>query len=176
MKVIAFAASNSSQSINKKLVHYAAGLVPQGDVSVLDLNDYELPLFSEGREKELGQPERAQAFVAQIALCDGLIISYAEHNGSYTAAWKNLFDWCSRIEKKVFHSKPALFLSTSPGPGGASTVLASALQSAPFFAANVKASLSIPSFYKNFDVESNTVSNSELNDQLKAAVVSFSDN
>ena len=53
MKVIAFAASNSQNSINKRLASYAAGLIQGAEVEVLDLNDYELPLFSEDKEKEL---------------------------------------------------------------------------------------------------------------------------
>lgn len=54
MKLLAFAASNSRQSINKQLVRHAASLVAAADVDILDLNDYELPLFSVDREKELG--------------------------------------------------------------------------------------------------------------------------
>ena len=51
-KVTCFAASSSRNSINKQLVTYAAGLVEDADVEVLDLNDYELPLFSVDREAE----------------------------------------------------------------------------------------------------------------------------
>ena len=49
MKVLAFAASNSKKSINKQLVTYAAGLIDDAQVETLDLNDYELPLFSEDK-------------------------------------------------------------------------------------------------------------------------------
>ncbi len=90
----------------------------------------------------------------KIAEADALVVSHAEHNGSYTAAWKNLFDWTSRIDTKVFQHKPVLFLATSPGPGGAATVLAAAVNSAPYFGANVISSLSVHSFHENFDVES----------------------
>ena len=65
MKLLAFAASSSSKSINKQLVTYAASLVEDADVEVLDLNDYELPLFSEDREKELGHPDLAKAFLGE---------------------------------------------------------------------------------------------------------------
>ena len=103
-----------------------------------------------------------------------MIISFAEHNGSYTAAYKNLFDWCSRIDSKVFQGKPAVFLATSPGKGGAQSVLASAVGSAEYFTADVKASLSVPSFHENFDAESGVVSNEEIRNQLIAAVKSLS--
>lgn len=170
MKIIAFAGSSSSTSINKQLVTYAAGLVSGAEVEVLDLNDYELQLFSVDREKELGQPEKAKAFLAKIAACDGLIISLAEHNSSYSAAYKNLFDWCSRINPKVFQDKPLVLLATSPGKRGGATVLAAAVDSAPRFGARLKGSLSIPSFDQNFDPVRKVLINEELRATLTALV------
>ena len=170
MKLLAFAASSSRNSINKTLATYAASLVPNADVEVLDLNDYEMPLYSADRESELGHPALAKAFLAKIAQSDGLIISFAEHNGVYTAAYKNLFDWCSRIEKKVFQKKPAVFLSTSPGARGGASVLAAAVASAPFFDGDVKASLAVPSFYDNFDMATKTLKDGDLKVQLIAAM------
>lgn len=170
MNIVAFGASNSTQSINKRLAAYAASLVDGANVEVLDLNDFALPMFSEDEEKKLGQPDAAQRFVAKLGEADAIIVSFAEHNGSYTAAYKNLFDWSSRIEKKVFQGKPMVLLSTSPGPGGASSVLKSAETSAPYFDADVKAVLSVPSFYDNFDVEQNTLRNAEINEKLHVAV------
>jgi len=124
MKVLAFAASNSKHSINRTLAASAAGIVGEASVEVLDLNDYELPIFSEDREKALGQPEPAKRFLDKIGEADCLIIAHAEHNGSFTAAYKNLLDWSSRIERKIFQDKPTLMLATSPGPGGGANVLA----------------------------------------------------
>lgn len=174
MNVLTFAASNSKNSINKQLATYAASLVSKAgesaNVEMLDINDYEMPIFSEDREKEIGKHELAQAFYNKIGAADAIIISFAEHNGSYTAAYKNLFDWTSRIDMKVFQNKPMVFLATSPGPGGAKSVLGAATGSAPYFAADVKASLSVPSFYDNFDVETQTLRNDELNTQLLEAV------
>ena len=173
MKVLAFAASNSKQSINKQLVIYAASLIEAAQVEVLDLNDYELPLFSVDKEQELGQPQLAQEFFAKIGACDALIISFAEHNGSYTAAYKNLFDWCSRINQKIFQHKPVVFLATSPGAGGAARVLATAVSSIENFNGELRASLSIPSFKQNFDSDNNCLTNQELNEKLQAAVHSL---
>ncbi|PIP79712.1 MAG: NADPH-dependent FMN reductase [Gammaproteobacteria bacterium CG22_combo_CG10-13_8_21_14_all_40_8] len=170
MNIIGFAASNSKQSINKQLVSYALSLIPEANCTVLDLNDFELPLFSEDKEKELGQPELAQKFLAQISSADALVISFAEHNGSYSAAYKNLFDWCSRIQPKVFHNKSMLLLSTSPGARGGASVLTAAVASAPFFGGEVRDHLSIPSFFDNFDMENKCVKNELLNQQLLNAV------
>ncbi len=102
------------------------------------------------------------------------MISFAEHNGHYPAAYKNLFDWATRINRALFGDKPAVYLSTSPGPGGAKSVLAAATASAPFFGGNVKASVSVPSFYDNFDLEQGVVTKPEIVAELKAAVAKLS--
>jgi len=170
MKIIAFAATSSKKSVNKQLVNFAANLVDGATVELLDINDYEMPLFSEDREAELGKPQLAQDFLEKIASADAVMISFAEHNGSYTAAYKNLFDWSSRSNPKVFQGKPMVLLASSPGPGGAKTVLGAATTSAPYFDGDVKASFSLPSFYQNFDVENAVVSNEALLSELKNAV------
>ena len=173
MKIIAFAASSSTKSINKKLVTHAASLLEDVSIEVLDLNDYELPLFSEDKEVEIGQPELAKQFLAKITEGDAVIISFAEHNGSYSAAYKNIFDWCSRINPKVYQNKPMVLLSTSPGQGGGSNVLSTAMNSIPFFDGIIKGSFSLPSFYDNFDIENNVVSNKELATKLEEVVKSI---
>jgi len=173
MNVMAFAASSSTKSINKKLVTYAASLIGEDSVDIVDLNEYELPLFSEDKEGEIGKPELAKYFLDKINNSDALIISFAEHNGSYTAAYKNLFDWCSRINPKVYQNKPMLLFSTSPGPGGASNVLNSAVNSMPHFNGVVKGSFSFPKFYDNFDLSKNTISNDELDSQFKNLISTF---
>ena len=174
MKIIAFGASSSSKSINKKLATYAANLAAEVqanvDIEILDLNDFELPLFSQDKEIALGQPEAAKAFFNKLGESDAIIISFAEHNGNYSAAYKNLFDWASRIDKKVYQNKAMLLLATSPGPGGAGSVLAVATDSAPYFDGQVKASLSVPNFFDNFDVENTKLTNDELHQQLLNAV------
>ncbi len=166
MKVIAFGASNSKKSINKTLAGYAANLINGAQVELLDLNEFEIPMFSEDKEAELGQPQPAKDFLAKLASADAIIISFAEHNGAYTAAYKNLFDWASRITRKVFHHKPLIHLSTSPGPGGANNVLQAANRSAPHFGADLKGSLSIPSFYESFDTEKGELKNLDIKQQL----------
>lgn len=173
MKIIAFGATSSRHSINKQLAAYAANLVEGAEVEQLDINDFEMPLFSEDREKELGQPQLAKDFYAKLGSADAIVISFAEHNGSYTAAYKNLFDWTSRIDMKVFQGKPMVLLATSPGPGGASSVLTAAVNSMPFFGGELKGQLSLPSFYDNFDMESGTVRAGEWDDKLKSLMANL---
>ncbi len=173
MKVLAFAASNSRNSINKQLAKYVADHINIAQIELLDLNDYEIPLYSEDREKELGEPQQAKDFYNKIAQADLIVISFAEHNGSYTAAYKNLFDWTSRIDMQVYQNKPVIMLATSPGPGGASRVLDAAKTSAPYFAADVKGAISVPNFYENFDTEKGKLTNRELNDKIFAIINSI---
>ena len=168
MKLVAFAASSSSKSINKKLATFAAGLLDDVTVEVLDLNDYELPLFSQDKEIEIGQPDLAKSFLSKLAECDAIVISFAEHNSSYSAAFKNLFDWCSRINPKVYQNKPMVLMATSPGGRGGAGVLSIALDSAPRFDGIVKGSFLLPSFYDNFDVENNQLTDADLLAKLKA--------
>lgn len=173
MKVLAFAASSSKNSINKQLANFVATQIPQAQIELLDINDYEMPLFSEDREKELGQPDLAKDFYQKLGEADFIVIAFAEHNGSYTAAYKNLFDWTSRIDMKVYQDKPMIMLATSPGPGGAASVLAAAQGSAPFFGANVKGAISVPSFYDNFDLESGQLTNKDLLEKLQDIITNL---
>ena len=177
MKIVAFAASSSRSSINKQLVTYTAPLtkeiVPGAEVEVIDLNDYEMPLYSIDREKEDGIPPQAQAFRDKIASAGALIISFAEHNGSYAAAYKSLFDWASRIEGKVYEGKPVVLLSTSPGARGGASVLAQARQSMPHFGATELCHLSVPSFFEVFSVEEGRVTDEEVHDHLQTALKSL---
>ncbi|PRZ27848.1 NADPH-dependent FMN reductase [Flavobacterium granuli] len=170
MKIIAFGASPSKNSINKKLATYAAGLFENSEVEVLDLNDFQMPLFSVDIEKEIGQHPLAQAFLDKIDSADFLVVSLAENNGNYSAAFKNVFDWCSRINGKVFQQKPMLLMATSDGKRGGANVLEIAKNAFPRYGADVKATFSLPSFYDNFDIENGRIANAELDLQLRDMV------
>lgn len=149
-KILAFGASNSSTSINKRLANFAAHQVADAEVNLLDLNDFEMPIYGIDKEKATGIPELAHSFKAQIAAADGIVISFAEHNGAYATAFKNIFDWISRIEQDVWGNKPMFLLATSPGGRGGKTVLDIAVNKFKFMNKNTIASFSLPSFNQNF--------------------------
>ena len=152
MKILAFAGSNSSKSINKDLVAYTTTLFKGDTIEILDLNDYEMPLFSSDRAAENGIHPMALDFAQKIDESDLLIISLAEHNGSYAVAFKNIFDWVSRIQnRKAFGNKPILLMSTSPGARGGATVLEAAKGTFPYFGGEVHETFVFPNFYENFD-------------------------
>lgn len=160
MKTIAFAASSSKNSINKKLVAFVLSELKSEDKTLLDLNDYPLPIYSIDEENERGIPQNVHNFGAQIDAADLVIISLAEHNGSYTAVFKNLFDWLSRREVKCFEGKMIL-LSTSPGPRGGQSVMDAALDRFPRHGAEIIGHLSVPNFHDHFS-DSNELKNLEL--------------
>lgn len=170
-KIIAFAGSNSSTSINKQLAAYAASLVNNVEVQVLDLNDYELPLYGIDLENEHGIPDNAHKFLDLIKSTNGIVLSLAEHNGAYATVFKNLFDWMSRIDAKLWSDKPMLLMATSPGGRGGATVLEVAKGRFQYMGGNIVGSFSLPSFGDNFT--DGKVSNESLNADLLEEVKQF---
>ncbi len=164
-KIIAFGASSSRNSINKQLATYAAHQFKNVEIEILDLNDYEMPIFSVDKEKENGIHNLATDFYTKIGSADLLIISLAEHNGAYSSAFKNILDWSSRIDAKTFQQKPMLLLATSPGARGGKTVLEIAKNYFPYQGADIKGSYSLPSFNTNFDTD-NGITNEDLKNEL----------
>lgn len=170
MKIIAFAGSNSSTSINKKLITYASSFFEDDELEILDLRDYQSPLFSVDVEKEIGKSQEAVLFLEKLKSADLLLVSLAENNGNYSTAFKNIFDWCSRIEKDVFQNKPMFLMATSPGGRGGKGVLDIAQSNLPRYGANIKSVFSLPLFNENFDIEAEKISNVELDNQLKEII------
>lgn len=178
MKTLAFAASNSSKSINAKLIGHAANvlrdeILPGSEVQVVDLNDYEMPIYSTDREAASGIPAQAKELYDAIGSADALLISYAEHNGHYSAAYKNIFDWMSRIDKKVYQGKPMVIMAASPGPGGGASVLKAANDSAPFFGADVRSTLSVNTFGERFNAETHSISDPDLAKDLRQSLAAL---
>jgi len=172
-KIIAFAGSNSKTSINKQLVVYASSLVEGVEVDVLDLNDFDLPLYGIDLENERGIPDNAHKFLNLMKDSDGIILSLAEHNGAYATVFKNLFDWMSRIEGQTFFGKPMFLMATSPGGRGGASVLQIAQDRFPRHNANIVEVFSLPYFGANFS--EGKVINDEFNNELKEKVKAFRD-
>jgi len=170
-KILTLGGSNSKNSINKKLAEYAGGLLKNIELITVDLNDYEMPLFSVDSEAENGFSDNALKLNTLLEEVDGFVISLAEHNGAYSAAFKNTFDWLSRIEGNVWRNKPMLLLASSPGARGGQTVLEIALGRFPYQGAKIVSSMSFPSFYDNF-IE-NEIVNWELKSSLLTKISEF---
>lgn len=158
-KILVFGASNSKQSINHQLATWAASQIEQVEIMEVRLYDYEMPLYSIDKEKEDGFPKLAHDFRSLVLDCDGILVSFAEHNGSFTVAFKNIYDWISRIGRPIWGDKPMMLLSTSPGGRGGASVLKTAQEILPHRGVKVSGVFSLPSFNENF---SNGISDSGL--------------
>jgi NAD(P)H-dependent FMN reductase len=148
--IVTLGGSSSKNSINKQLAEFVGRLIHNVALTKVDLNAFEMPLFSVDIESEQGFSSGTTRLNEIFEKADGFVVSLAEHNGAYSSAFKNAYDWLSRIEGKVWRNKPMILLSTSPGGRGGQTVLEIALEKFPRMGANIIGSMSFPSFYDNF--------------------------
>ncbi len=96
-KILAFAGSNSSKSINKKLIDYASTLFNYSEVKVLDLSEYDAPVYSPDIQNKSGIPDSISKLLVEIKSSDAFVISTPEHNGMMTTSlrilWIGFQDW-----------------------------------------------------------------------------------
>jgi NAD(P)H-dependent FMN reductase len=126
INILAFAGSTRTGSFNKKLVKIAAqGAEKAGAiVTVIDLLDFPMPLFSEDIESETGIPEAARNLKKLMIASQGFLIASPEYNSAFSPVLKNAIDWVSRVEKEdepplqAFKGKFAALMAASPGPLG----------------------------------------------------------
>jgi len=166
MTIFAFSGSNSSHSINTQLVTYASRLFQAENQEIFSMRDFDMPLFGVDLEKEIGAHPTAQKFLDLIDAAEVLVVSLPENNGVYSAAFKNTFDWASRIRKEVFGHKPTLLMATSPGQRGGKGVLELAASNLSRYGMDVRETFSLPLFNENFDKESVSIKNAALDSEL----------
>ena len=170
-KILAIGASNSKQSINKKFALSVANKVTNATVVVADLNELTLPLFSPDLEAESGIPDNAHQFLKLIEEADGIVLSLAEYNSNVTPAFKNICDWTSRIEQKIWKNKPMLLLSASPGGRGGASAMSITKGILPYLGGNIIADFSLPKFHDNFSEDG--IKDAELQKDLVAKIELF---
>lgn len=171
-KILLFAGSNSSTSINKKLIKYVADNIKEAETEIINLEDYEPPMFSVDIEKEITSPESIQKLVKKFRNYDGFVVSTPEHNHIPPAFLKSILDWLSRVhlhifedEPRYFEDKPLLLLSTSPGKGGATRSIEHVEYLLSFGKPKLIGKFSLPSFNHNF--EDGKITDQELDQKLK---------
>jgi NAD(P)H-dependent FMN reductase len=150
-KIIAFSGSNSKNSINQKFVEAIANEIKSSEVEVINLRDYEVEIYGIDKETESGFPKQIEELHELFNTASGFIVSTPEHNGSMPAALKNIIDWLSRKNPKVFREKPTLFFSTSPGPRGGVSALEHMVNIMPYRGANIVGHMSLGSFGDHFE-------------------------
>lgn len=126
IKLLFFAGSTRRGSLNQKLARKAAKLAEQKgvDVSVVDLKDFQMPLYDGDLEAEKGLPGNAIKLKKLFVEHDGFYIASPEYNSSFSALLKNSLDWISRPHEKdetplsAYGGKIAAIGAISPGALG----------------------------------------------------------
>jgi NAD(P)H-dependent FMN reductase len=129
-QILAFSGSARRESLNKQFLAVAVEEVRRagGEVTLIDLGDYELPLYHGDLEDKDGLPANARKLVDLIKGHAGLLIASPEYNSMITPLLKNTIDWCSRADDDPFPGKVAAIVSASPGAYGANRSLKLAQQ------------------------------------------------
>ena len=129
-KILAFSGSIRRDAWNRKLIRSAvdATRAAGGDVTLIDLADYPLPLYNGDLEDKEGVPDNALRLKALFKAHDALLISSPEYNSSIPPLLKNTLDWVSREWQGEsglvpYQNKVAAILSASPGALGGMRML-----------------------------------------------------
>lgn len=124
-RILAFAGSARAGSVNKKLAAFAAGAARAagGEVTLVDLRDFPMPLYDGDLEAASGLPENVRKVKALFLAHDGLLLACPEYNSSVTPLLKNTLDWVSRPAPgegslASFEGKVAALVAASPGALG----------------------------------------------------------
>ena len=125
-KILAFAGSSRKESFNKTLVRIAAAGAKEAgaEVKVIDLLDFQMPIFNEDLEAADGLPDKAREFKRLLIDHHGFLIASPEYNSSFSPLLKNVIDWASRSESNdepplaAYQGKMAAIMSASPGALG----------------------------------------------------------
>lgn len=171
-KILAFAGSNSSTSINYRLVKHTLTKIEGHETRLLNMVNYPFPMYSEDEERQKGFSNSLIEFKDDIQKVDGLIISVSEHNSNPSAYFKNVLDWLSRLERKFLEGKHVLLMATSPGKRGGVGALDVVAQLLPRFGATLAATYSLSSFSQYFD-DSEGIVDAELNTAHQEALDAF---
>ena len=172
MKILAFAGSNSSKSINHQFIEYAAKQLTEHEVEVIKLTDYNIPLYAIDLEQNEGFPDGIKLLHKKIRKADGIIISTAEHNGNITAFFKSFIDWISRYDREFLINKKWLLLSTAPGKRGGASALSIAKKTLDYFKGELIGTYSLSNFKTNF-VDGDIVDNN-INKDVNQLINDFS--
>lgn len=124
-RILAFAGSTRADSFNRRLVALAAekARAAGAEVTLLELAEFELPLYDGDREAAEGLPPGAVRLKALMVEHDAFLIACPEYNGSITPLLKNAIDWASRAADGepplvAYRGKLAALLAASPGALG----------------------------------------------------------
>jgi chromate reductase, NAD(P)H dehydrogenase (quinone) len=120
VKILAFSGSTRRESFNRKFLAVAVAAVRDagGEVTLIDLNDYPLPIYQGDLEDAEGLPANARKLIDLIEGHRGLLIASPEYNSMNTPLLKNTIDWCTRADDNPFTGRVVAIISASPGQFG----------------------------------------------------------
>ena len=150
-KILAFAGSNSSTSINQELLQYVQKTYTLSEMKIISLRSLDIPMFGVDAEKENGYPKAISDLSKQIVEASKLVIATPEHNGNMTSYLKSTMDWLSRLDKEILKEKQVFILGTSPGRGGALGSIENLKKLVLRLGGEVKAEFSLPSYGHSFE-------------------------
>lgn len=149
-KILAFAGSNSSTSINHQLLEYIKN-EHISQLNLLELRKFAVPMYSIDVENNKGIPQTIKNLYEEIKNADILLVATSEHNGSYTGYFKSTLDWLSRFDRDFVKDKKVFICGTSTGRGGAKGSIESTVKLFERFGAEIVATYSLPSFEYVFE-------------------------
>lgn len=120
-RILAFSGSARKESLNQKLLLATVDAVRAagGEVTLISLRDYPLPLYDGDLEDASGLPDNARKLIDLIKGHAGLLIASPEYNSMITPLLKNAIDWCTRDDdNNPFPGRVAAVVSASPGALG----------------------------------------------------------
>lgn len=92
-------------------------------VELVDLTEYEMPMYHGDIEREAGAPDAAAELVERFAAAEHLVIVTPEYNGAFPPLLKNTFDWMSRVDRGFLTHLTVHLAAASPGSRGGAGVL-----------------------------------------------------
>jgi chromate reductase, NAD(P)H dehydrogenase (quinone) len=124
-KILAFAGSLRELSYNKRVLNVAVEGARRagGEVEVIDLRDYPMPIYNVDDVEKNGFDPNALRLQELMSQYHGFLIATPEYNGSIPGGMKNMIDWVSRKNElfglnEVFKNKFGALITASPGSFG----------------------------------------------------------
>ena len=120
LKVLVFAGSLRTESLNRKLALLAAGVARQNGATVdlASMRDFDVPAYDGDIDLAQGIPSGAQELQRRLTGNDAFIIASPEYNASMPGVLKNLIDWTSRLRPQPFDERHGFLMSASPSLAG----------------------------------------------------------